>query len=104
MPFHEPINAAIDKAIDAAVFINLVGELGALINEAAGSAQIPDDEAIDKAAASAQMLADKATDMSVNAAVLVKWGGGVGGNPYPPSAQEPVDKADSYPEDAAALV
>jgi hypothetical protein len=33
-----PVNKAINKVVDAAVFIDLVGELGPLINEAAASA------------------------------------------------------------------
>ena len=46
-----PVNKAINKVDDAAVFIDLVGELGPLIYEAAASAQAPVDEPIDKAAA-----------------------------------------------------
>jgi hypothetical protein len=33
-----PVNKAINKVVDAAVFINLVGELGPLVYEAAASA------------------------------------------------------------------
>ncbi len=47
------VNAAIDDAINAAVFVNLVGELGPYIHEATASAQMPVNEAINKAAASA---------------------------------------------------
>ena len=46
-----PVNKAINKVVDAAVFIDLVGELGPLINEAAASARVLGDEPIDKAAA-----------------------------------------------------
>jgi hypothetical protein len=38
MPVDKPINEVIDEAVDAAVFVDLVGKLGQHINEAAGSA------------------------------------------------------------------
>jgi hypothetical protein len=47
------VNEAIDKAVNTAVFKNLAGELGQLINEDATSTQMPGDKVIDKAAASA---------------------------------------------------
>ncbi len=46
-----PVNEAIDEVVDAAVIVELGGELGPLINEAAASARMPVDEPIDKAAA-----------------------------------------------------
>jgi hypothetical protein len=75
----KPVNKAINEAVDIAVFVNLVGELGPLIDKAAASTQIPVDEAINKAAVSAGMLANKATDVVLNAAMLFKLGGGWGG-------------------------
>jgi hypothetical protein len=74
----EQVNEAIGKAIDAAVFVNLVGEFGPHINKAAASAQMPVDEAINEAAESAWMLADETIDKVVDAAVFVKLGGEFG--------------------------
>jgi hypothetical protein len=74
MPVDKPVNKAIDEAVNAAVFVDLVGKLEPHIVEAAESAQMPVDEAINEVAASARMLADKAID----AAVFVELGGGVG--------------------------
>jgi hypothetical protein len=71
MPVDKLVNEAIDATIDAAVFVNLVGELGPHIDKATASALMPVDEAINKVAASAQMLADEAVD----AAVFVKLRG-----------------------------
>jgi hypothetical protein len=79
MPFDELVNKAIKEAVDAAVFVNLVGELGPLIKEAAACAQMLVNEAINEAAASVQMLDNKATDVAVNAAALVKLGEELGG-------------------------
>ena len=62
------------------MFIDLVGELGPQNNEAAASAQMPVNEAINKAAESARMLADKAMNKAIDAAVFVELGGGVGAN------------------------
>jgi hypothetical protein len=50
---NKPVNEAIDEAINAAVFIDLVGELGPHINKAAASAQMLGNEAINKVAESA---------------------------------------------------
>ncbi len=38
MPIDEPVNEAIDGAADAAMFVDLVGELGPHIDKAAASA------------------------------------------------------------------
>jgi hypothetical protein len=65
---------------------------------------MPVDEHINEADANARMLADEATDIAVDAAALVELGGELGGDPYRPSAHEPVGEVDGYPEDAAALV
>jgi hypothetical protein len=53
MPVDEPVNEAIDKSVNAAVFVNLVGELAPHIDKVAASAQMPVGEAINKVAASA---------------------------------------------------
>ncbi len=75
MPVDELVNEAIDEAVNATVFVDLVGELGPHINKAAASAQMPVNEAINEAAESAQMLADKAIDKDVDAAVCGETGG-----------------------------
>jgi hypothetical protein len=69
------VNKAINKAIDATAFVNLVGLLGPLIDKAAASSQMPVNKAIDKAAASAQMLANEAINEAIDTAVFVKLGG-----------------------------
>ena len=46
-----PVNEAIYEAVNAAVTVELWGELGPLINEAAASARIPVDKPINKATA-----------------------------------------------------
>ncbi len=65
MLVNELVNKAIYEAVDAAVFVDLVGELGPHIDKADASAQMPVDEAINKAAESARMLADEAIDKAV---------------------------------------
>jgi hypothetical protein len=106
MPINKPVNKAIDEAVNAAVFVDLVGELGPLIEEAAASAGILVDEAINKAAASARMLADVAIDKGVDTAVFVVLGGELG--PLiieaAASAQMPVDKAIDNAVDAAVFI
>jgi hypothetical protein len=62
MPVDKLVNKAIDEAIDAAVFIDFLGELGPHIDKSAASAQMLVNKAINKAADSAQMLANKAID------------------------------------------
>jgi hypothetical protein len=78
MPVKELVNKAINEAVDAAVFINLVGELGPHIDKAAANARMPVDEAINKAAESTRMLANKAINEAVDAAVFVESGGELG--------------------------
>jgi hypothetical protein len=53
MPVDKPVKEAIAEAVNAAVFVDLVGELGPHIDEAAASTRMPVDEAINEVAASA---------------------------------------------------
>jgi hypothetical protein len=102
MPVDKPVNKAMDKTVNAAAFVYLMGELGPHNNEAAASAQMQVDEAIDEAAANAQTLAYEAIDTTV----FVELGGELGPliNKATASAQMPVTKAINKAIDAAVFV